>query len=91
MYWPHDECGCQRAPLVGSQYRRMGHDLATGRETGWRFYTVTDVEPIKHGQIFCRRCTIVSEGGRALRPYVQDLLRDYQAIGNVVPMQAARG
>lgn len=84
---PHEDCGCKKAPFVGARYRRMGIDPMTGRATGLRFFTVTDVEPLRHDRLFCRRVTLEADDGWVGHPQVQDIFAGrYEAISNVVPM-----
>lgn len=90
MEWQHTECGCARSPFVGSRYRRMSRDILTGEEKGWRYYTVTKVDPQRSNRAFCRRAVLVSDCGWQGYSFVQDLLTNYEALDNVVQMPNAK-
>lgn len=90
IWWPHDDCGCRKAPFVGARYRRLSRDLFTGEIKGWIYYTVIAVEPLRHDRIFCRRCTFRGDDGYEFHPWVQDVLTGgYEAVANVVPLRGS--
>lgn len=91
-WWPHDRCGCRKAPLVGSRYQYMSRDLFTGEDLGLVRLTITAVEPLRHDRIICRRCTAVTDDGAIFHPWVQDVLSPHklQAIENVVALRRTK-
>lgn len=88
-FWPHDECGCRREPIVGARYRRRSIDVLTGADRGWRHYTVVSVEPLRHDRIICRRAHLHGDDGTTARPQLQELFERFEAVENVTPFQRA--
>lgn len=82
----HDHCGCSKAPLIGARYRRRSIDPMTGAELGWRYYTVTDVDEASNEKVFCRRAHLISDSGGSIKPQVQTIFAEFEAIDNVVPI-----
>jgi hypothetical protein len=70
----------------------MSRDIFSGETKGWVYLTITEVEPVRHDRIICRRCTAVTDQGEVLHPWVQDVLNParLEAVENVVALPQRR-
>ena len=89
-FFPHVECGCSKAPIVGARYRKRARDILTGSLGDYRFYEVVSVEPFRQDRIFCRRVTLREEGGWIGHLFVQVIFEQYEAVENVVPLMSTK-
>ena len=89
-FFQHKDCGCQaREPIIGGRYRWMSRNLLTGEETGWKYVTCVDVEPIRNDKFFCRRVTLLTDDGREFKPQLYGFWGRYQSVNNIVQFRGA--